>query len=204
MKIFIVDDHQMIQLGMKNWIESNSDFKVVGTSCNIDETLKFLNQVEPENFPDILIIDVDLGKQNGLDLVRKIKQQNKNIKTLVYSMHKESGYLLDAKNCGADGYIAKDADMTEFKICLEKIASGSEYFDASITAKTEEIHEALKILTPKEQLVFQEILKEETNESIAQRLNVSVHTIEIYVSRIYDKLDVRFRRDLIEKYNKKE
>lgn len=203
MKIFIVDDHQMIQLGMKNWIESNSDFKVVGTASNIDDFLKFLDQISDEEKPDIVIIDIDLGEQNGLDLVRLLKQQNINIKTLVYSMHKESGYLLDAKNCGADGYIAKDADMAELKLCLEKIASGSEYFDSSLSAKTEEIQDALKMLTPKEQLVFQEILKKETNEEIAKQLNVSTHTIEIYVSRIYDKLDIHFRDDLITKFSRK-
>lgn len=200
MKLFIVDDHQMMQLGIKTWIENNTEHKVIGTAGNIENAISMINKLEAENNLDLVIVDVDLGEENGLDLVKTIRKQKSNIKVLVYSMHKKTGYLLDAKSSGANGYVAKDAEMDDFKVCLDKLASGNDCFDFSVDEKSQKLQETFDLLTPKEKLVFQEILKEENNETIAKHLGVSTHSVEIYVSRIYDKLGVHFRNDLIAKF----
>jgi len=200
MNIFIVDDHPMILYGMKTWTETNTDFQVVGSATSIADCFSQLEKLEPKNQPDLFIVDVDLGQDSGFALVKQLKEQNKDIKILMYSMHKENGYFLEAKNSGANGYIVKDADMKDFKVCIEKIVGGEDYFSDDILEKNSELNSHIKLLTPKERLVFQEVLKEHTNNEIAKNLNLTLHSIEIYVSRIYDKLGFYNRGDLIAHY----
>ena len=100
-----------------------------------------LKELNPFPKFDLVIVDVDLGEENGLDLVKTIRKQKSNIKVLVYSMHKKTGYLLDAKSSGANGYVAKDAEMDDFKVCLDKLASGNDCFDFSVDEKSQKLQE---------------------------------------------------------------
>lgn len=196
MTVFLVDDHEMMQLGLKTWIETHTNFKVCGTAGNSKSAMEFISV----NQPDILIVDIDLGEESGFDLVKTALSKNPELKVLMYSMHNESGYIFDAQRCGAKGYITKASVSDEFGVALKEIAAGNTYFGNKFHQNNGAFEEAIKFLTPKEAQVFTSILKKLDNNQIAKELDISLHSVEIYVSRIYDKLGVHYRDELIEKF----
>lgn len=104
--IYIVDDHDMLQIGLKNFLES----KVIGTAKTIDSTKAILDS----QLPDLIIIDVELANENGFDLAAYIKTTFPDLKIVMYSMHDENDYILKAKELKIDGYISKASEHKEY------------------------------------------------------------------------------------------
>ena len=121
--IYIVDDHDMLQIGLKNFLESKSDSKVIGTAKTIDSTKALLDS----QLPDLIIIDVELANENGFDLAAYIKTTFPELKIVMYSMHDENDYILKAKELKIDGYISKASESEEFLKCIKNIYSGNSY-----------------------------------------------------------------------------
>lgn len=199
--LFIVDDHTMMREGISSWIERNTDWKVTGSFNNTGLTLDKLSECYKNNtLPSIIIIDIDLGNENGFCLLEKISIEYPDIAVIMYSMHQEQGYVIQAKKLGAKGYISKASDSMEFKKCIDAVSSGNEYIEEAIQIKNDILSTYLTYLTKKEQLVLQELLKGKSNEDIAETMNITLHTAEVYVSKIYDKLGSPSRADLIKKF----
>lgn len=198
--IFLVDDHTMMREGIQSWIEKHMDWKITGSCSDISSTLTLLKETSEENHPQIIIIDADLGEESGFDLVKTIGQQYPHIKIIMYSMHLEQGYAMQAKNFGAKAYISKASDSEEFRKCIEAVSKGEDYLEESMTSKNKLLSDFIQYLTPKEKIILQEVLKGFTNEQIAKTLDITVHTVEVYVSKLYDKLGVHSRSELISKF----
>lgn len=196
--LLLVDDHQVVRIGIKAWLEENTDWKIIHDCGNISDCFGYLQ--ETETLPAVVLVDIDLGNESGFDLISELGEKYSQIKAVVYSMHEESGYVLQAKKLGAKGYIPKGEDMKEFPICLNEVFNGKEYLNPKLKSKQEEIQELTIFLTEKQKLILQEILKNKNNEEISKELNLSIHTIEVYVTVIYDTLGVKTRKELVEKF----
>lgn len=194
--IIIVDDHQMMLYGIKSYIEENTNWKVLNTFSTSKSVLDFLKT----NNADVIIIDINLGKENGFDLAKTILSLYKNIKIILYSMHEESGFLLEAKKIGAHGYISKASSVSEFIDCIQKVLAGNNYYDERLNPSQNKLSEIIPFLTNKELLILQEILKDKSNQQIAQELEMTKHSVETYCSLIYDKTQTTNRKELLEKY----
>ena len=181
--IYIVDDHDMLQIGLKNFLESKSDSKVIGTAKTIDSTKALLDS----QLPDLIIIDIELANENGFDLAAYIKTTFPDLKIVMYSMHDENDYILKAKELKIDGYISKASESEEFLKCIKNIYSGNSYIEERLIQNQKVIDEAMCLLTKKESIIFQEMIQGKSNAEIGKILNLSKHSVEVYVTTIYEK-----------------
>lgn len=198
--LFIVDDHLIVSKGLKTWIEANSEWTVTNITVDYEETLLKLESMQMDELPEIIIFDVQLKDVQSFDLIKTVLEKYPSIKAVVYSMFEITGYAMLAKECGAKGYVSKAASEEEFLKCLEAVQAGNEYIQQNLVPRIEKALDATRFLTKQEKRVFEEIINGASNEQIARNLNLSQHTAEIYASRIFNKLGVSYREDLIEMY----
>lgn len=194
--IYIVDDHDMLQIGLKNFLETKTDSKVIGSAKNIEKAKVLLNS----QLPDLIIIDVELDTENGFELAEFIKKSYPAVKIIMYSMHDESDYIRKAKELGIDGYISKASDSEEFLHCINDIFSGKTYIEERLVESQKIIDEALCLLTKRESLIFHEMIQGKSNAEIGKTLNLSKHSVEVYATTIYEKTFCENRTDFLAKY----
>ena len=200
--LYIIDDHEMLREGIKHWLETNSSWKVTKSFGSASVCLKELAQVNQDSpdFPEIIIIDVQIADESGFTLVREILKKWPKMKCIIYSMYDTTGYVLEAKDCGAKAYISKIAQSEEILKCLEIVKNGGTYLEERLTEAQNKLEDVISILTKQERRIFEAILQGKTNEEIQNELFLSKSTVETYTSRLYDKIDVLDRADLIARY----
>lgn len=202
--LFIVDDHNMLLKGLKSYLEENSDWKVSGTFTSAGACLSELEKISrKEDFPQIIIVDVQLGKESGFELVEKITKSLPDIKCLIYSMYDTPGYILQARESGAKGYISKVASEEELLLALETLYRGGEYIEKRMEGVQKKLSGVDSLFSRQEKIIFEKLLQGKSNRQIAEELFISSHSVENYVSFIYDKTSVKNRRELIEKFEDK-
>lgn len=203
-ELFIVDDHKMLLTGLKYYLEENTGWKVpfIFTSKKecLEKLAEFAQSGNSEAIPEIIIIDVQLCGESGFSLVQELSNHYKSIKCVMYSMYDTSGYIMQAKNCGAKGYISKIASEAELVECLNIVQKGGEYIEEKMRAAQEKLNAVEPLLSRQEKRILEKILQNKTNKEISDELFISVHTVEDYVSDLYDKCDAKNRAELIEKF----
>lgn len=208
--LFIVDDHNMLLKGLKNYLEENSDWKVLQTFTSAGDCLCQLEKIRADGdglhdvaFPQIIIVDVQLGKESGFELVEKITKNFLGIKCLIYSMYDTPGYILQAKESGAKGYISKVASEDELLLALKRLHEGGQYIEKRMEGVEKKLSGVDSLFSRQEKIIFEKLLQGKSNRQIADELFISSHSVENYVSFIYDKTSVKNRRELIEKFEDK-
>ena len=199
--LFIVDDHKMLLNGLKNYLEENSDWKVLHTCSSTKDCIYSLSQItEKKDFPQIIIVDVQLRKESGFELVEKITKSWPDIKCLIYSMYDTPGYIFQAQESGAKGYISKVASEEELLLALKTVYEGGEYIEKRMENVQKKLCAVDSLFSHQEKIIFEKILQGMSNKQIAEALFISPHSVENYVSFIYDKTNVKNRRELMEKF----
>ena len=201
-EIYIVDDHKMLLKGLKDYLEENTDFRVPYVFTTKAECLKKLTTTKANKLalPEIIIIDVQLTDGTGFSLVQEITEKFKDIKCVMYSMYDTAGYILQARNSGARGYISKVASENELVRCLKTIQDGGYYIEEKMKDSQEKLSQVTPMFTKQESRILEKLLQGKSNEEISSELFISSHTVENYVSFIYDKTGVRNRSELIAKF----
>lgn len=195
--LILVDDHELMRFGIKNWLEEKSDWKICGSVGSIAECLECLKSTTPS----IVLVDIDLGNESGFDLVPLIRQENPEIKIVMYSMHNESAYIIKAKQLKVDGYVSKGSQTDYFIQCLNEVYEGKTYLEPKLDEIQDKIKEVAAVLSKREFSIFVEMINDKSNTEISESLNISKHSVEVYTSIIYDKLFCNNRKELMEKYN---
>lgn len=199
--LFIVDDHKMLLNGLKNWLEENSEWNVKELFTSAKDCLECLSRISSrDELPQIIIADVQLQNESGFDLVEKISKNWPEVKCLIYSMFDTPGYILQSKECGAKGYISKVASEEELLEALEVVRNGGEYIEKRMENAQKKVDSAIPQFSRQEKVIFEKLLQGKTNKEIAGELFISLHSVENYVSFIYDKCCVKNRRGLLEKF----
>ena len=191
--IIIVDDHAMMRNGLRSWLIENTRWKNIRLADSIGTAKSLLSEEQSE----ICIIDVQIGNDDGFALLDFISKQYKQIKCVMYSMFNTPAYVSQAKTLGAKGYVSKASSEEELVRCLESVSNGETFIDEKMEKSFEKIDEIIRFMTKTERRIFQEILKGRTNAQISEMLDISNHSIECYVSRIYDITGIRNREQLI-------
>ena len=114
--------------------------------------------------------------------------------------HDENDYILKAKELKIDGYISKASESEEFLKCIKNIYSGNSYIEERLIQNQKVIDEAMCLLTKKESLIFQEMIQGKSNAEIGKILNISKHSVEVYVTTIYEKTFCDNRTEFLSKY----
>ena len=196
-KIMITDDHSMIREGLKNLLELEGDIEVIAEAENGEECLeKLASGVKP----DVLLLDINMPKMNGLEVLKNLKERKLKIKVLVLTVHNETEYLMKAVDIGINGYVLKDSESSELKKAITAIADGENYIQPSLipalnSKMIEKNEDELKIdsLTKRELQVLKEVAVGKFNRDIAKEMEISERTVKNHISSIFKKLDVTDR-----------
>lgn len=191
--IIIVDDHAMMRNGLSSWLEKNTCWKNIRLADSITTAKALVNS----ELPEICIIDVQIGEEDGFSFLDFMTKEYPSVKCVMYSMFDTPGYVSQAKTLGAKGYVSKASSEEELVKCLDAVSRGDNYIEEKMESSFEKIEEIINFMTKTECLVFHEILKGKSNTQITEMLNISNHSIECYVSRIYDITGIRNREQLI-------
>lgn len=195
--MIIVDDHAMMRNGLRSWLIENTSWKNIRLADSIESAKNLL----AEEVPEICIIDVQIGNEDGFALLDFITKNYKTVKSVMYSMFDTPAYVSQAKTLGAKGYVSKASSEEELVNCLEAVSRGETFIDEKMEKSFEKIDEIIRFMTKTERRVFQEILKGKNNTQISEMLDISNHSIECYVSRIYDITGIRNRDQLISHFS---
>ncbi len=198
--LLLVDDHEMILIGMKTFLEKKTGWIVSGVAKSIASAKELLQSKSPSELPQIIIIDIELGEENGFDLALYVRESFPSVKIIMYTMHDENDYILKAKQIKIDGYISKASDSEEFVKCIDTISAGNKYLENRLLEGQSVIDEALSLLTKREATIFKEMITGKTNEEIATALSLSKHSVEVYATTIYEKTFCQNRTEFLKKF----
>lgn len=195
-KVILADDHVMIREGIKQLLEFDQKIEVVAQANDGIECLEQLEKVEA----DILLLDINMPKKNGLDTLSEIRRNKKKIKVLMLTVHEEVEYLVKATDIGVDGYILKDSGSAELKKAIYAVLEGDSYIQPNLIPQLNSylIHKdddkiKLDALTKREVEVLVEVAKGNFNKDIAMHLNISERTVKNHMVSIFKKIDVADR-----------
>lgn len=192
----IADDHSMIREGLKQLLELEGDFQVIAEAC---DGIHCLNQLEVVK-PDVLLLDINMPKLNGLKVLEKMNHKNMEIKTLVLTVHNEVEYLLEAVSIGINGYLLKDSESMELKKAILSVVNGQDYIQPNLIPllnakmiEQDKESEDIKKLTRRELEVLKLLSVGMYNRGIAEKLTISERTVKNHVSNIFKKIKVNDR-----------
>lgn len=195
-KIMIADDHSMIREGLKNLLELDGDIQVIAEAVDGEDCLEKLQLVKP----DVLLLDINMPKKNGLEVLKSLKSRRSKLKVLVLTVHNETEYLMKAVDIGVNGYVLKDSESAELKKAIFAVADGETYIQPSLIPalnakmiETNKDAEKIKSLTKRELDVLKLLAVGMFNKEVGKRLEISERTVKNHVSNIFKKLGVTDR-----------
>lgn len=196
-EIIIADDHMMIREGLKQLLELDGTMKVIAEANDGEECLNLLNK---KIHPDILLLDINMPKKNGIEVLEYIKQNKIPVKVLILTVHNEVEYLLKAVDIGIDGYLLKDSSYDELKEAIDVVISGNTYIQPSLLPALNESmedyaldKEKIECLTNRELDVLRLISEGCSNKKISDELTISERTVKNHISHIFRKINVEDR-----------
>lgn len=202
-RIFIVDDHPVFRKGLALLINEEKDMSVCGEAEDVNEAKRAIERTAP----DMVIVDITLKDKSGLELIRDLRDRDKNLPILVVSMHEEALYGERALKAGARGYIMKEEMSANITHAIRHVLSGKIYASHSLISalidtssrKTDRVSDPVATLSDRELEVFQLIGKGYGRKDIAEVLNVSVKTVGSYREIIKRKLHLKNSPDLMKR-----
>jgi len=198
-RILIADDHKIVLDGLKALIEAQPDMIIVAQATNGREAVKLARKEKP----DMVIIDVAMPDLNGLEAMRQILSDNSRTKVIALSMHSDRRYVTGMLSAGASGYILKHCAFEELAHAIHTVLRNQVYLSPAIagivvqelaeprTARGRKHASPFSSLTSREREVLQLIAEGHSAREIAQRLNLSVKTVETHRRQMMDKLGLR-------------
>lgn len=194
--VMLVDDHSMIREGLKQLLEFDGSIKVVGEASNGVECLEKIYTCNP----DVLLLDINMPEMNGIEVLKKMKADNSQIKVLILTVHNEMDYLMKAVDIGVDGYILKDSESSELKKAIMAVKDGENYIQPSLIpalnsqlVNRDSDKDMISSLTNRELEVLVQVANGMFNKEIATNLNISERTVKNHISNIFKKIDVSDR-----------
>lgn len=205
-KILIVDDHQMVRDGIKAALAEVGNMQVVAEAVDEASALQMLAQ---HPGIDVVVMDISLGgRHSGIDVTRELLKQHPDKRILALSMHDEKSYIVKMLEAGVLGYVLKDTGMDELVDAITAVAHGETYFSQGVTAamvqnfiqhkNIKQKHKSLsEELTGREQEVLVLIANEYSNAEIAEKLFISIRTVDTHRRNLILKLKVKNTAGLV-------
>jgi two-component system response regulator NreC len=199
-RVLIADDHPVLRSGLRVLLAADPDLEVVGETGTGEETLRLAEELRP----DVILLDISMPGESGIETVRRLKAKLPALKVLFLTMHEEEGMLLEALAAGADGYLIKRADEPEIIQAIHVVQRGDVYVHPAMTRgllsqteTTERPPEPVEPLTRREIDVLRLLARGNTNRQIAGLLALSVRTIESHRANLMGKLGLTSRVELV-------
>lgn len=199
--VLLADDHKLVRQGMIAMLQSQQDITVIGEAADGVEALQLVASLQP----DVILLDVMMPNLNGIETAFQIRQRGLKTRVVFLSMHANASYAVRALHNGALGYVIKDADFSEILAAVRNAYEGKRYLSTAISDEVLEMllsNEGDKVgflesLSPREREVLQLIAEGNTNQVIADKLSLSVRTVEAHRARIMSKLRISSQAELV-------
>ena len=195
-RVFLLDDHDIVRRGLSHLFEAQDDIEVVGEAGTAEEALSRI----PPTRPDVALLDVRLSDGDGVEVCREICSRHPEIQCLMLTSFSDDEALFDAIMAGASGFILKQVKSEEIVQAVRFVANGQSLLDPAVTGrvlerlrKGPEEDERLATLSPQERNILELIADGLTNRQIASKINLAEKTVKNYVSNLLTKLGMERR-----------
>ncbi len=201
-KILLADDHKIVRDGIKLMLESQPGIEVVAEVSNGKEALEILN----DTLIDLVVMDINMPEMDGITATKEIKEKYNNIKVLALTMSNDDLHIRQMIQAGASGYIMKSAGRNELKDAIMTIVNGKHYFSDEAThsimmdlvkGKGKSSSSDLVHITDRELEILELIIKEFTNQEIAEKLFISSRTVDAHRRNLLQKTGARNTAGLV-------
>lgn len=190
-RVLLVEDHTLVRAGIRSLLDSFSNVEVVGEAANGREALSAARHLDP----NVVLMDISMPELNGLEAAARMHRSSPSVRVLMLSMHNDTEYVAQALNAGASGYLIKEAATRELEEAIHALARGDIYISESICMdQVERVMEngdsGLGQLTPRQREILQLIAEGRSTRDIAERLSLSVKTVETHRTHLMNRLDI--------------
>lgn len=196
-KVIIADDHYLIRQGLKRIIDFEKDISIVGEAEDGEKAINMIKTSEP----DIALLDMNMPKMNGIEVLNKAKEYKNNLKFIILTVENDRKTLFHSIDMGADGYLLKDSAGEEIIDAIKAVNKGDKYIDKSLVSvlfsdikqKSKRETNLLDLLSKREIEVLLRISKGLSNKEIGRQLFLSEKTIKNYLTNIFRKIKANDR-----------
>jgi two-component system response regulator DevR len=197
-RVFLLDDHEIVRRGVRELLEAHADIEVVGEAGTAAEAMARI----PAANADVAVVDMRLPDGNGVEVCREVRSRDASIQCLILTSFSDDEALFDSIMAGAAGYLLKQIKGTDLVDAIRRVASGQSLLDPNVTArvlerlrKGPEEDERLARLTDRERKILDLIAEGMTNRQIGERLFLAEKTVKNYVSNLLSKLGMERRTE---------
>jgi DNA-binding NarL/FixJ family response regulator len=203
-RVLLADDHDILRQGLKMLLSLQKDIQVVGEARTGRQAVEMVENLQP----DVVVLDISMPDMDGLAACQQIRSQQSAPQVLILTMHESEEYFLQALRMGAAGYLVKKAAPTELQMAIQAVAHGGAFlypglakalirayispssasFDPQDTASTSGLAQELRSLTPREIEILKLVAQGHTNQEIADRLVLSIKTVQAHRANVMEKL----------------
>lgn len=204
LKVLLADDHKLLRSGLKLLLQRNPDMLVVGESANGEQTIQLFEQLQP----DILLLDLSMPNMDGIECLKEIKSCYPEAKVIVLTMHEDENYIKRAMQAGASAYVHKSAADTDLFKAIEAVQADGIYLSQQdsklllhvlLNREQETIDKKAPyvLLSPREREVLRLVAHGYSLAEVAERLSLSIKTVDTYKVRLMEKLNATKRSELV-------
>lgn len=191
LRVILADDHQIVRSGLRALLEKQGDIEIVGEAQDGKEAVQLAKDLQP----DLVAMDVSMPGLNGIDATRQIREEAPRVKVLALSMHSDRRFVVEMLAAGASGYLPKNCAFEELTRAIRTIGASGFYLSPALAVSKADATQPTggspgPRLTAREREVLQLIAEGHTTHSIADRLGISVKTVEAHRQHIMDKLQI--------------
>jgi|CZKP01.1.fsa_nt_gi DNA-binding NarL/FixJ family response regulator len=200
-KVILVDDHSLVRAGIRSLIQNISGVEVIAEANNGRDAIRLIDEL----VPDLVLLDIAMPELNGLEVISRISKDNTVTKIIILSMHTNEEYVVQALKSGAAGYLLKDSAPNELEIAVNAVMRGETYLSPAISkhvvdnylrrisdvsAEKEKGPDIFKQLTSRQREILQLIAEGNSTKEIANKLNVSIKTVETHRMQLMDRIGI--------------
>ena len=202
-RILLADDHDVVRRGLREQLSQHEGWEICGEATNGREAVRMASKLEP----DVAVIDLSMPELNGLEATRQIRRELPNTEVLIFTMHETEQLITEVLAAGARGYVLKSDAGLHLNTAVEALAEGKPFFTSKVSealldaflkssAKPDE-GSVFCTLTEREREVVQMLAEGKSNKEIANKLSISVKTVETHRATVMRKLDINSIVELV-------
>jgi DNA-binding NarL/FixJ family response regulator len=200
-RILLADDHAILRQGVRRILEERPDFTVIAEASSGLEAIEMAERFQP----DVAILDIGMKELNGIEVTAQILRRFPKTAILILSMHSDERYVIRALNAGARGYLLKDSVEEDLVRAIQAVHEDRSFFSPAVAKILAEgfarsattVEDRYDLLTERERQIYQLLAEGNSNQEVAARLGLSLHTVETHRTRLMEKLDVHSSAELV-------
>ncbi|WP_371366459.1 Oxygen regulatory protein NreC [Sporomusa rhizae] len=204
LKVLLADDHKLLRSGLKLLLQRNPNMQVVGEAADGEQAIQLFEQLQP----DMLLLDLSMPQMDGIECLKEIKSRDPEAKVIVLTMHEDESYIKRAMEAGASAYVPKSAADTDLFKAIEAVQAGGIYLSQQASSLLLHVllnreQEAVDkkapyvLLSPREREVLRLVAHGYSLAEVAERLSLSIRTVDTYKVRLMEKLKATKKSELV-------